>query len=149
MAAALSIFDRNRFYLKNVAVVEQLADIDTIVMDKTGTITTGTSHNIKLEAKLSDEQKQLVYSVCTNSTHPLSRMICQYLGNMEPLAVSGYNEVGGKGIHAFIKEYLVRVGSSKFVLDCVEQAPSNTKVHIAIDDKYLGFFLFRINTVRD
>jgi Cu+-exporting ATPase len=142
MAAALSIFDRNRFYLKNVAVVEQLAEIDTIVMDKTGTITTGTIHNTKLEAKLSEEQKQLVYSVCINSTHPLSRMICQYLGNMEALTVSGYSEIAGKGIQALINEKLLRLGSAKFVLSCPEPASPNTKVHIAIDDQYLGYFSF-------
>ncbi|GAB2984682.1 heavy metal translocating P-type ATPase metal-binding domain-containing protein [Mucilaginibacter puniceus] len=142
MAAALSIFDRNRFYLKSIAVVEQLADIDTIVMDKTGTITTGTIHNIKQEAKLSEKQKQLVYSVCTNSTHPLSRMICQYLGSMEPLAVSEYSEVAGKGIQAFVNGHLLRLGSAKFVLSCTEPASPNTKVHIVIEDKYLGYFSF-------
>ncbi len=142
MTAALSIFDRNRFYLKNVAVVEQLAGINTIVMDKTGTITTGTIHNIKLEAKLTEEQRQLVYSVCTNSTHPLSRMICQYLGNMKPLPVNRYSEVAGKGIEAFINEHLLRLGSAKFVLDRVEPVSPNTKVHITIDGQYLGYFSF-------
>jgi Cu+-exporting ATPase len=142
MAAALSIFDRNRFYLKSVAVVEQLADIDTIVMDKTGTITTGTIHNIKLEAKLSEEQKQLVYSVCINSTHPLSRMICQYMGNMHHLDVSGYTEIAGKGIQAKVNGYLLRLGSAKFVLNCEEPPSPNTKVHISINDQYLGYFAF-------
>ncbi|RZA03614.1 MAG: HAD family hydrolase [Sphingobacteriaceae bacterium] len=142
MAAALSIFDRNRFYLKNVAVVEQLADIDTIVMDKTGTITTGTVHNIKLEAKLSEEEKQLVYSVCINSTHPLSRMICQYMGNMQQLDVSGYTEIGGKGIQAKVNGYLLRLGSAKFVLNCEEPPSPNTKVHISINDQYLGYYAF-------
>jgi Cu+-exporting ATPase len=137
MAAALSIFDRNRFYLKNVAVVEQLADIDSIVMDKTGTI-----HNIKLEAKLSEEQKQLVYSVCTNSIHPLSRMICQYLGNMQPLAVSGYSEVAGKGIQATVNACQLYIGSAKFVLGCNESTLASTRVYIQIDDQYLGYFSF-------
>ncbi len=142
MAAALSIFDRNRFYLKNVAVVEQLADIDTIVMDKTGTITTGTAHNIKLEAKLSEYEKQLIYSVCINSTHPLSRMICQYMGNMQQLDVSGYTEIGGKGIQAKVNGYLLRLGSAKFVLNCEEPPSPNTKVHISINDQYMGYFAF-------
>ncbi len=48
MSAVLSIFDRNLFYLKNTAVVEQMARIDTLVMDKTGTITTGSSKRIDL-----------------------------------------------------------------------------------------------------
>jgi Cu+-exporting ATPase len=142
MAAALSIFDRNRFYLKNTDVVEQLADIDTIVMDKTGTITTGTVSNVTLEASLTDEQRQLVYSVCTNSAHPLSRMICQYLGNLEQLPVSDYKEIAGKGIQATINACQLFIGSAKFVLGCNESTLASTRVYIQIDDQYFGYFSF-------
>jgi P-type Cu+ transporter len=142
MAAALSVFDRNNFYLKNTDVVEQLAEIDTIVMDKTGTITTGNIHHITLEAKLSEEQKQLVYSVCINSMHPLSRMICQYLGNMDRLAVKDYSEMAGKGIQASVNGHKLLVGSAKFGLSRDVHASTNTKVHIGIDGHYLGYFSF-------
>lgn len=36
LAAVLSIFDKNKFYLKSTAVVEELARVDTFVFDKTG-----------------------------------------------------------------------------------------------------------------
>jgi Cu+-exporting ATPase len=39
LTAVLSIFDKNKFYLKNTSVIEELARINTIVFDKTGTIT--------------------------------------------------------------------------------------------------------------
>lgn len=142
MAAALSIFDKNRFYLKNTAVVEQLAAIDTIVMDKTGTITTGSINNIKLEAILSGHQKQLVYSICINSIHPLSRMICRYLGHIEPLVVTDYSEIAGKGIQARIAGSLLKVGSSRFVLGCAQSSSGKTGVHMVLDDQYLGYFSF-------
>ncbi len=142
MAAALSIFDRNHFYLKNTTVVEQMANIDTIVMDKTGTITTGTINNIRLEAILTEHQKLLIYSLCCNSIHPLSRMICQYLGNTNEFSVRGYSEIAGKGIRAFVNGHLVQVGSSRYILDCDEIVSDSTKVHLAIDGKYLGYFSF-------
>ncbi|MGF7080224.1 heavy metal translocating P-type ATPase [Mucilaginibacter sp. UYCu711] len=145
MSAALSIFDRNHFYLKNVAVVEQLAAIDTIVMDKTGTITTGTANNIQLEAILTDEQKQLVYSLCGNSSHPLSRIICRYLGNMDKLAVSGYKEVAGKGVQGHIDGHFIVAGSADFILGCSDNFPAHTMVHIAIDNKYMGYFTFSLS----
>ncbi|MBC7400833.1 MAG: heavy metal translocating P-type ATPase metal-binding domain-containing protein [Mucilaginibacter sp.] len=145
MSAALSIFDRNRFYLKNVAVVEQLAAIDTIVMDKTGTITTGTVNNIKLEADLTDEQKQLVYSLCSNSNHPLSRIICRYLGNMDQLAVAGYTEIAGKGVQAHINGHFVMAGSADFILGCSDHTSAHTMVHIAIDDRYMGYVAFSLS----
>jgi Cu+-exporting ATPase len=96
MSAALSIFDRNLFYLKNTPVVEQLARIDTIVFDKTGTITTSGGNNITLNAVLRGREKQLIYSTCSNSNHPLSRMICRYLGSMAKLPVNEYAEMPAK-----------------------------------------------------
>jgi Cu+-exporting ATPase len=145
MSAALSIFDRNHFYLKNVAVVEQLAAIDTIVMDKTGTITTGTVNNIKLEAVLTDIEKQLVYSLCSNSSHPLSRIICRYLGNMDQLAVNTYKEIAGKGVQAYVNGHFVMAGSANFILGCSGHSPAHTMVHIAIDDKYMGYVAFSLS----
>jgi Cu+-exporting ATPase len=145
MSAALSIFDRNHFYLKNITVVEQLAAIDTLVMDKTGTITTSTVNNIKLEALLTDEQKQLVYSLCSNSSHPLSRIICRYLGNTEQLFVSAYKEVAGKGVQASVNGHLVMAGNADFILRCSDHSAGYTMVHIAIDDNYMGYFAFSLD----
>jgi len=142
MSAALSIFDRNLFYLKNTAVVEQLARINTIVMDKTGTITTGDSANVKVEVLLTEDQKQLVYSACINSTHPLCRMIYHYLGSKKRIPVSSYTEIPGKGILAIINNNRLRIGSASLVLGHAEQDAHATKVHIAINEIYLGYFAF-------
>ncbi|SDF25224.1 Cu+-exporting ATPase [Mucilaginibacter pineti] len=142
LSAALSIFDRNRFYLKNTAVVEQLAGIDTIVLDKTGTITTGDPTSLTLQAELTGEQKQLVYSVCMNSGHPLSRMICRYLGHEDGLEVADYTEILGKGILAGIRQHQVRIGNEQFVLGCRGAQVNTTQVHLMVDDNYLGYFSF-------
>jgi Cu+-exporting ATPase len=142
MSAALSVFDRNLFYLKNTAVVEQMAKIDTIVLDKTGTITTGDSSSVKIEASLTEEQQQLVYSVCINSIHPLCRMIYHYLGGMERLPVSKYSEIPGKGILATAGKHQLRIGSSNLVLGYPERAANSTNVHLLIDGLYLGYFAF-------
>jgi Cu+-exporting ATPase len=142
MSAALSIFDRNFFYLKNTSVVEQLARINTIVLDKTGTITTGDTGNVSLEAVLTDDQKHLVYSACINSIHPLCRMISHYLGSIERLPVIKYAEIPGKGILAIVDNHRLCIGSSKLVLGYPEKGTQCTKVHLMIDEMYLGFFAF-------
>lgn len=141
MAAALSIFDKNFFYLKNTAVVEQLAGINSIVLDKTGTITTGRGNNVRLEAKLSEAEKQLVYNACINSAHPLSRMICHYLGAKERLAVQEYSEISGQGLSAVIRGHKVCLGSAKFILGYQHEAANSTNVNIMIDEVYLGYFV--------
>ncbi|SHN14175.1 Cu+-exporting ATPase [Mucilaginibacter sp. OK098] len=142
MSAALGVFDRNRFYLKNTAVVEQLAAIDTIVLDKTGTITNGSDSRIELKADLTIDQKQLIYSVCMNSAHPLSRMICVFLGNEERRDVYNYKEITGKGISAEVNFQKVRIGSEEFIRGVSIMLLPFTQVHIMIDGKYLGYFSF-------
>ena len=142
MSAALSIFDRNFFYLKNTAVVEQMAAIDTIVLDKTGTITTGNDDSIEINAILSDWNKQLIYSACINSAHPLSRQICRCLGSLKKLNVSNYAEIPGNGIIATIDGHLIRVGNVEFVLGDDQETAFSTRVHVMIDKNYLGYFSF-------
>ncbi|HTE00120.1 MAG TPA: heavy metal translocating P-type ATPase metal-binding domain-containing protein [Mucilaginibacter sp.] len=142
MSAALSIFDRNLFYLKNTAVVEQLARITNIVFDKTGTITIGGSANVQMKALLTQYQKQLISSVCFNSVHPLSRMICQYLGRTTRLPVADYSEIAGKGIRATVDGHKLKLGSAEFVLHQQHDAIHATKVHIMIDEIYNGYFAF-------
>lgn len=143
MSAALSVFDRNLFYLKNTDVVEQLAAIDTIVMDKTGTITTSDSKVIDIPANLSDSQKQLIYSACANSTHPLSKMICAYLGKPElVLGSTYYHESVGKGIIATINNNRLKIGSVALVAGHTDRGVGTTRVHIAINDQHIGYFAF-------
>jgi Cu+-exporting ATPase len=142
MSAALSIFDRNLFYLKNTAVVEQLAAIDTIVMDKTGTITTSDNDHVQLNAQLSDTDRELVYNVCMHSNHPLSRMICRYLGSHKRLPVTDLTEAAGRGITASVNGYQVRIGSEQHVSGYSRDTSAGTKVHVSVDGNYRGYFAF-------
>lgn len=142
MSAALSIFDRNLFYLKNTAVVEQLARINTIVLDKTGTITTGKSDEVKFQGLLSREQSQLVFSTCINSGHPLSRMICQHIGPSSKQPVTKYTEIPGEGIIALVGDHQVKAGNAKLIFGQAGQVADSTQVYIMIDGDYLGYFTF-------
>ena len=142
MSAALGIFDRNLFYLKNTAVVEQMAAVDTIVMDKTGTITNGAG-NIKMKADLTEAQTVLIYSACINSNHPLSRLICKHLGSLTRLPITAYREISGQGITAVIDGHELKIGSAKFLFDQTEENLVTTCVHLMVDGYYLGYFSFR------
>jgi len=145
MAAALSIFDRNLFYLKNTRVVEHMAGIDTIVMDKTGTITNGDANGVELNGELTVRQQQLIYSACVNSIHPLSRMICEHLGEMQRMAVTSYSEFAGKGIVATINGHHLKIGSGNLVFGYFAATSGLTAIHILIDGRYLGYFSIKHN----
>jgi len=145
MSAALSIFDRNLFYLKNTRVVEQMAAIGTIVMDKTGTITISDESNVKVKADLSEYEKQLVYAACSNSIHPLSRMICRHLGSPQKLPVTSYMEIPGNGIYATIDGHDLEIGNGTLLFGHETRDQGISHVHVAIDKKYQGYFSFYHN----
>ncbi|MFD0750305.1 heavy metal translocating P-type ATPase [Mucilaginibacter calamicampi] len=146
MSAALGIFDRNFFYLKNAAVVEQIAAIDTLVFDKTGTISVAGGGNVSLESDLTMYEKDAVSAVCANSSHPLSQLICQYLGEASRgNFVEFYNEVAGKGITAQVNGKAIKLGSAKFILDAGDggSGDNGSQVHILIDERYRGYFAIK------
>ena len=75
MGNSIRIFGRNKFYLKNISVIEKLSGIKTIVFDKTGTITETGKANIKfIGPELNPFQQEIINSLVRNSTHPLSRV---------------------------------------------------------------------------
>lgn len=143
MAAALSIFDKNKFYLKNTAVVEQLASINTMVFDKTGTVTLADQTEIAFSVELSETDKVLIYSICKNSNHPLSLRICAYLGTQSLVNIAEYFEIPGAGITVLYKNELVALGSSFFVTGQLNKTALHPEVHVKIGDHYLGYFIIK------
>lgn len=139
LSAALSVFDRNKFYVKNTDAIEQMAAIDTIIFDKTGTISSPSVTGIAFEGFLTQEEKVLVYSACRNSSHPLSREIVKWLDHIEPIPVDRYEEKIGEGSITQIGKYTIKIGSARFV-----NAPKNTEeasyVFVSINDKVKGSF---------
>ena len=146
LSAVLKIFDNNRFYLKNTDVVEQLAKIDTLVFDKTGTITS--SHNIDLSflGIINYHEKVLIASLTRSSTHPLSQQIYKNLQIGSYMDVRNFEEVVGKGISATINGQIVRLGNEQFIklpnLDHLNEE-NTANAHVEIDGEYQGFFYIK------
>lgn len=158
----LRILGKQKFYLKNALVIEQLAKVDTIVFDKTGTITTNKKSNISYEGTvLSDENLLLIKNVLRASNHPLSRMLYDYLpipilqsksaNDTKKLKIDDFEEITGKGIKVKIEGNIIQIGSAEFCtppLSVLSPSPSgraregNTSVHIKINDVYYGKFIF-------
>lgn len=150
----LRILGKQKFYLKNALVIEQLAKVDTIVFDKTGTITTNKKSNISYEGTaLSDENLLLIKNVLRASNHPLSRMLYDYLpipilqnksaNDTKKLKVDAFEEITGKGIQAQIFGHQIQIGSASFVDKIEENNIQQTSVHIKINDVYYGKFVFK------
>ncbi len=140
----LRIVGKQKFYLKNALVIEQLAKVDTIVFDKTGTITTNKKSNIFYEGKTLTEANLIrVKSVLRGSNHPLSRMLYDFLPEMGRVSVSEFEEITGKGIQARVVENFVKIGSASFAGKSEENDGLQTSVHIQIDGEYFGKYIFK------
>jgi Cu+-exporting ATPase len=143
MGNVLRILGKKKFYLKNALVIEQLAKVDTIVFDKTGTITTNTKSNIFYEGKVvSDENLILIKSVLRASNHPLSRMLYDFLPEGKRLKINDFEEITGKGIQATIDGIQIQIGSADFVQKFEENSIQQTSVHIKINEIYFGKYIF-------
>ena len=139
----LRILGKQKFYLKNALVIEQLAKVDTVVFDKTGTITTNKKSNISYEGKvLSAEDILMIKNVLRASNHPLSRMLYDFLPDGKKIKISDFEEITGKGIKAQVNEISVLIGSDSFVGLYDEDDIQQTSVHVKINDIYLGKYIF-------
>ena len=138
----LRIFGRNKFYLKNTNVIESIAKIDTLVFDKTGTITTNKSTNINfLGAELTDLEKNSIRSVLRSSNHPLSRMLYAFLPDGQKQEVNNYKEILGKGIQGIVDGQEIQLGSASFV-GAEPENILNTYIYVKINNKIKGKFIF-------
>jgi Cu+-exporting ATPase len=145
----LRIFGYHKFYLKNAETVENLSKIDTIIFDKTGTITsTDKSHLIYRGETLTATELMAIKTVLRASNHPLSRSLYEYL-QIETLTdkPSFFEEQLGKGIKAIINNVNIKLGSASFV-GAISYETNETAIHISIENKFKGSYIFK-NSYRE
>jgi Cu+-exporting ATPase len=146
MSATMAIFGRNKFYVKNQGVIQLLNEVNEIVFDKTGTLTESNAVakvNFIGRNQLSDEEQQLVKTLCLQSTHPLSKMIAESIAlpKFSTLKVDYFQEFQGEGTEASIAGYLLRLGKAGFVKSTDNQAISHTHSFLEINGIYCGYFI--------
>jgi Zn2+/Cd2+-exporting ATPase len=103
--AAIAWSARHGILFRGGAAVEKLAAVDTVALDKTGTLTTG---ELKVETIESfppgseDEIARMAYSLEKLSTHPLARAITRYgkQQGLEPMEFEHFESVTGQGLRA-------------------------------------------------
>jgi Cu+-exporting ATPase len=141
----MRIFGRNKFYLKNTATVENLANVNSIVFDKTGTITDASEAEVKYEGEeLSEEDKLIISSLVRNSSHPLSRKIFEFLNVSPNKKLDDFSELPGKGLKAIIEGKTIKIGSENFVNPDapISETGITTEVFVSFDNRVAGIFKF-------
>lgn len=144
---AMRILGKNKLYLKNASVVERMSRINTVVFDKTGTITSPGDSDITFSGSvLTSNEQKLVKSLVRNSLHPLSSKIYAVVEGDELFDVIDYKEFLSKGIEGKVDGNLIKLGSLSFV-ESKESADSannnnhlNTRVYFSINNVLKGYF---------
>ncbi len=133
----LRILGRHGFYLKNIQVVEAFANINTVVCDKTGTITRVAQREMNFQGQsLTNFDRSAIRSLVSHSVHPLSRRIYESMFDVEVLKSEKFEEIPGLGIQGMVEGRLVKIGSAAFVGSKQNEAG----VFVMMDGVLLGHY---------
>jgi len=135
----LRVFGNHGLYLKNANVVENMANVDSVVFDKTGTITHG-SDRIVWNGAMNEEELKYVKAVASSSTHPLSMLIAKSIAGDELKSLDYYEEFPGMGVAGRIGDTAIQIGSAIFVGSEDIKLQTASRVYVTINDKQKGYF---------
>lgn len=127
--------------VKNAEILENLAKVDTVVFDKTGTITTGEFAITAIDTK-EDQQEllQIVASIETLSQHPLAKAIVQ--ANKKPLLeVSDFKSIAGKGVVGTVNNSTYYIGNAALMNELNQVVNINSlgsKMFVAKNKQIIG-----------
>lgn len=129
--------------------LEALNDIDTIVMDKTGTLTKGvfkvTSIVTDNGFKKDDVLKYAAFGEI-HSSHPIATSIKNAYGKeLDEKIIESYEEISGHGISVIIDKKQIFIGNMKLMkranINVEDSKNTETVVYVAVDGKFAGKIL--------
>ena len=146
---------RRGILFKNAIAIEQSARLDTVVLDKTGTLTRGEPEVVAIASVDGGDEDgllRLVAAVERESEHPLAEAIVRAAEarGLEPPRAEGFEAVAGHGALATVEGRRLAVGNARLFrrqevpLDGLAERASalagegRTVVHVAIDGRAAG-----------
>jgi len=147
--------------IRNAEALEGAEKLDTLVLDKTGTLTRGepaVSDLLPAEGAALEELLQIALTLESRSEHPLARAIVKHPAaeRVQPLAASGFQAHGGRGVSALIDAHsgseLACAGTPEFLIESLVhlashersvlerlRAQGKTVVGVALGQRLLGW----------
>lgn len=143
----LGAASRNGILFKGASFLDTITQINTVVMDKTGTITKGVFKIKEIKTYDSSETEMMnsLLAMEAQSTHPIARAIMEYQGADKSIKASDVSEIAGKGLKGIVNGKTVLVGNKALMISNNIEVPSETEtivesiVMIAIDGKFSGY----------
>ena len=154
MVAAFAAAARLGIMIKHTMTLESAAGVDTVIMDKTGTLTTGNFAVSRLAPAEGIEGAALLKAAADaeqHSNHPLAKSILETAtqANITPGEVDKYEEVHGRGVIAHTQDAEIYAGRGAWLVELNHEVSEQVKavsekiegmssVHIMRGTQYLG-----------
>ncbi len=143
----LGAASKNGILFKGASFLDEMTKINTVVMDKTGTVTKGVFKIKDIKAMDWEEPELMKYLVAMEkqSTHPIAKAIMEYKTTGDDFKATNVSEVAGKGLKGTVNRKAVLVGNSALMTSNNIQVPTETDgivasiVMISIEGKFAGY----------
>lgn len=146
----IGLASKNGILFKGSNYLDVMTKVDTVVMDKTGTLTKGVFEVQEIVANNIEKDKlvQLTAALESKSTHPIAHAIVQYSKESHKnTQVSEVEEIAGHGLSGVIEGKKVVAGNLKLLkkypidYDKTIETKVETTVVVAVDNEYAGYFI--------
>lgn len=133
--------------VKGSNILDDLVNIDTIIFDKTGTITEGVFEVTKIFSVNNKDVELLKLAAAAeaNSNHPIALSIKKAYGKEIKSKITNAKEISGAGISCIIGKDNILVGNKKLLkynnIDVEENKELGTIVYVAKNKKLLGYIV--------
>lgn len=142
---------RNGILFKGANYLDMIAKANTVVIDKTGTLTEGVFEVQEIQSVYPEKEKMAEYIVAleSKSNHPIAKAILEHFPNLVPgnYSVEDVKEIAGHGMRGLVNGHAVLAGNSKLMkmhdveYDREVDEIKETVVLVAIDNQYAGYLV--------
>lgn len=147
--AGIAVAARHGILIRSSAFLEELADLNAIVVDKTGTLTHGELHlqqTVLEENESPDAVLVLAASLGAASSHPVSRALAKLFPREQYLPLEEFSEQQGMGVRAQTAQGEALLGRPAFFSQnnvAVSDVPEHDGplVGLALNGRFLGWLL--------
>lgn len=145
--SGIGLSSKHGIIIKGARVFDNLTDIETLVTDKTGTLTYGTFTITHLETGLKEEDfMEYVKASESKSNHPIAQAILKAdKGAFDPNQIEDYREIAGHGISLKYRGKNLLAGNGRLLEENRIGYPASKEegsiVYLAVDGKYEGYLV--------